>query len=108
MVLASIAFRTGLDSHRIVIGRAGGKVGCVAMRALDDRSDGAVVRRRSPHRSIATDAPAALSSSPLLSPAPFPAPRAHDLGRPQSCETIAARLISPPAEAGSSRSLRFK
>jgi len=41
-------------------------------------------------------------------PEPFPAPRAHDLGRPQSRETIAVRIISPPARAGSSRSLRFK
>jgi hypothetical protein len=108
IALASIAFRTGPKPCPVVIGRAGGNVGCIAVRALDiilwrggTSAQSLSVPSRGMHRRHGRRCRCHL-------PAPFPAPRAHDLGRPQSRETIAVRLISPPAKAGSSRSLRFK
>ncbi len=93
----------------VVVRRTTGNGGSVAVRVpwtIDPMARWCV---RAVHdQSIARVEPAALTSLPLPCPAPFSAPRAHDLGRPQSRETIAERLISPPAKAGSSRSLRFK
>ncbi len=81
----------------VVVGRADGHVGGIAVRSSGGRSDRAAARPRRPCLIPRAGCPAAGSSSLLSYPAPFSAPRAHDLGRPQSRKTIAARLISPPA-----------
>lgn len=109
MALASIAFYSGPEPCPVVIGRAGGNVGRIAVHDLDGRSDGAVAR---PHCPGPIPRAGCTGGMVVAVAAIFPR-RFRLLGRMtwdgrSPFETIAVRLISPPAKACSSRSLRFK